>query len=157
MKQIRIQDPRKTSRIRNTVQKRQKLIFPSDNYNSVPEWTLTRMFQVAAETEGNIALSAHTANVGLALLFLASTANTLGSRQLRQLASRTLPKFQFMHSQKWNCAASFPVHTFMYLWAIYIFPPSAHASSGNPCHSLTHSTENPIDLFPEMKLHGLIP
>jgi hypothetical protein len=42
------------------------------------------MFQVAAETEGNIALSAHTANVGLALLFLASTANTLGSRQLRQ-------------------------------------------------------------------------
>ena len=40
--------------------------------------------QVATETEGNIALSAHTANVGLALLFLASTANTEGSRQLRQ-------------------------------------------------------------------------
>jgi hypothetical protein len=58
------------------------------------------MFQVAVETEGNIALSAHTANVGLALLFLASTANTLGSRQLRQLPSHTAPKIQFMYSQK---------------------------------------------------------
>jgi hypothetical protein len=56
------------------------------------------MFQVAAETEGNIALSAHTANVGLALLFLASTANTLGSRQLRQLASRTVPKIRLIYS-----------------------------------------------------------
>ncbi len=35
--------------------------------------------------------------------------------------------------------------------------PSAHASSGNPRHSLTHPTESPIYAFPEMKLRGLIP
>ena len=54
--------------------------------DTVPKF-LTFLFglaQVAAETAGNIVLSAHTANVGLALLFLASTANTEGSRQLRQ-------------------------------------------------------------------------
>ncbi len=29
-----------------------------------------------------------------------------------------------MYSQKWNCAALFPIPLFMYLWDIYIFPVS---------------------------------
>jgi hypothetical protein len=34
----------------------------------------------------------------------------------------TVPKIQNIYSQKWNCVASSPISTFMYLWGIYIFP-----------------------------------
>ncbi len=36
--------------------------------------------------------------------------------------SKTRHKF----SPNWNCAASFPIPSFMFLWAIYIFPRSVY-------------------------------
>ena len=35
-----------------------------------------------------------------------------------------------MCSQNWNCAASFPIPTFMHLWAIYIVPGSVYSKIG---------------------------
>ncbi len=37
-----------------------------------------------------------------------------------------IPKMQNKYFQKWNCAALFPISTFLYLWAINIFPWSVH-------------------------------
>ena len=34
----------------------------------------------------------------------------------------TVPKIRVMFSHKWNCTASFPIRTLMYLWGIYKFP-----------------------------------
>ncbi len=36
----------------------------------------------------------------------------------------TIPKIRKKYSQKRNCATTFPVPTFMFLWAIYIFAQS---------------------------------
>jgi hypothetical protein len=36
----------------------------------------------------------------------------------------TLYRKKHIYFQKWNCASSFPIFTFTYLWEIYIFPRS---------------------------------
>jgi hypothetical protein len=36
----------------------------------------------------------------------------------------TVPKIRFMYFQKWNCAASFLIPSFSYLWGIFVFPGS---------------------------------
>jgi hypothetical protein len=45
-------------------------------------------------------------------------------RAVYNIYLRTGPKIQNIYTQKWNCAFSFPISAFMYLWVIYTFPRS---------------------------------
>ncbi len=44
----------------------------------------------------------------------------------------TAKKIRFTYSQKWNCAASFLISSFMYLCAIYIFQGQVCSKIGRP-------------------------
>ncbi len=50
--------------------------------------------------------------------------NPPDKKKARKSELSTSTKIPFMSSFYGNCVASFPISTFMCLWAIYIFPPS---------------------------------
>ncbi len=50
--------------------------------------------------------------------------NSLGFDPCVLHCKETIPKIRKKYSQKRNCAVSVPICTFLFLWAIYIFPRS---------------------------------
>jgi hypothetical protein len=82
------------------------------------------VFVVACGSFHSPTLETLKANAAMMVTYLSMSSLYVPGKCLSVLARRgcTVSKIQFMNSQKWNSMASFPIPTFLCLWAIYIFP-----------------------------------